>query len=149
MGFFSDHTELEEDDFEDFVEVARSMKTAEDIYFACVLDEDVADHFKKTKLIDRTPSFLLVDDRGEYQTINANELNDGEGGALAVAGIADWIRHKAVPTVGHLTGVSNVIFCYRRGCFVKVIWFSSVYRQIFNCTRKRDGQCWCYFWWVP
>ena len=121
MGFFSDHTELEEDDFEDFVEVARSMKTAEDIYFACVLDEDVADHFKKTKLIDRTPSFLLVDDRGEYQTINANELNDGEGGALAVAGIADWIRHKAVPTVGHLTGVSNVIFCYRRGCFVKVI----------------------------
>ena len=105
MGFFSDHEEIEEDDFEDFVEVAKSLKTAEDVYFGLVLDEDVARHFQKTKVIDRTPSFLLLDDRGEVQTINANELNDGEQGPQAVAGIADWIRRLAVPTVGHLTGV--------------------------------------------
>jgi hypothetical protein len=107
VGFFSDHEEVEEDDFEDYMEVARSLKTAEDIYFAVVLDEDVAAHFKQRRVIDRTPSFLLVDDRGEVQTINANELNDGEQGPLAVAGIADWIRHKSVPTVGHLTGVGR------------------------------------------
>ena len=109
VGFFSDHEGMEDDDFEDFEEVTRSKKTAEDIYFGCVLDEDVAAHFKKTKVIDRTPSFLLVDDRGEHQTINANELNDGEGGSLAVAGISEWIHHKSVPTVGHLTGVGLIL----------------------------------------
>jgi len=110
VGFFSDHEGMEDDDYEDFYEVARSKKTAEDIYFGCVVDEDVAAHFKKTKVIDRTPSFLLVDDRGESQTINANELNDGESSSLAVAGIAEWIHHKAVPTVGHLTGANFQLY---------------------------------------
>jgi hypothetical protein len=105
VGFFSDHEEIEEDDFEDYVEVAKSLKTADDIYFAVVLDEEVCAHFKRTKVVDRTPSFLLLDDRGERQTINANELNDGEQGPGAVASIADWIHTKSVPTVGHLTGV--------------------------------------------
>lgn len=103
IGFFSDHEEIEEDDYEDYIEVATEMKTLDDIYFAAVVNEDVARHFIKKKVIDRTPSYLLVDDRGDIQTINANELNDGEQGALSIASIADWIRHKSVPTVGHLT----------------------------------------------
>ena len=81
------------------------MKTLEDVYFGVVLDEDISRHYMKSKIIDRTPSFLLVDDRGEIHTINANELNDGEQGPQSVSSIADWIRLRSVPTVGHLTPV--------------------------------------------
>lgn len=83
MGFFSDPEELEEDDWEDFTEAAKTLKATADVYTGAVVDEAVSRHFMREGRIDRTPAFLLLDGGGSEHSINANELNDGEAGSAA------------------------------------------------------------------
>jgi len=100
VGFFSDHEVVEEDDFEEYMEVAANNQGNGDVYFGVVTDPDVADWFLINKTIDRTPSFLLVDDTGSYHAVNADEFY-GEN-----TGLDEWIKRQAVPTVGLLSNAN-------------------------------------------
>lgn len=80
IGFFSEHEDIEEDDYEDFIETGKSLQVIvvlilptalcaslcgllqkkEDIYFGVVTDAKVSKHFMQRKMIDRTPSIYLV-----------------------------------------------------------------------------------------
>lgn len=96
VGFFSDHLSIEEDDFEDFMAVAKDLQIRDDVYFAVVTNPAVCEDFKKEKMIDRTPSMLLFGDNG-MKSINLDELY-GEK-----IGVKEWINNNAISLVGKLT----------------------------------------------
>lgn len=96
IGFFSDHESIEEDDYDDFIEVAKDLQIKEDVYFAVATNPKVCSWFKSNKTIDRTPSVMLMGDNG-VKSINLDELY-GEK-----FGLKEWINKNAVPLVGKLT----------------------------------------------
>lgn len=98
VGFFSQHDDIEEDDYEDFLEVAKDLQSNEDIYFGVVTNKQVVKHFKQNKTIDRTPSLVIYgeDDAG-FHAINMDELY-GDG-----ANMKDWLLKQAIPLVGKMT----------------------------------------------
>lgn len=96
VGFFSEHEDIEEDDYEEFVEVAKDLQPNEDIFMAVVTNPKTSEWFKKNKTIDRTPSMLMIGE-GEKHTINIDELfGDGDG-------IKQWIIKNSIPLVGKMT----------------------------------------------
>jgi len=97
VGFFSDHQEIEEDDYDDFMQVARDLQVKEDVYFGVVTNKKTSSWFKTNKTIDRTPSVLLVGEDGKRKAINLDEFY-GEK-----IGLSEWIVQSAVPLVGKLT----------------------------------------------
>lgn len=97
VGFFSDHEEIEEDEYNDFQEIAEDMKANEDVYFAEVTSPKVAKFFKANKTIDRTPSVLLVGESGILKSINLDEMYDEK------LSLKDWVAFNAIPLVGKLT----------------------------------------------
>lgn len=97
VGFFSDHHEVEEDDYEEYIQAAKDLQSNEDIFFGVCTNPSVATEFKANRFIDRTPSMLLVNDDNVRHSINLDELyND--------MGIKEWLMKKSVPLVGELTG---------------------------------------------
>ena len=96
IGFFGDHSGIEEDDFDDYIEVAKDLQTKEDIYLATVTDSKICEYYKKKRAIDRTPSIILSGENG-MKTINLDELY-GEK-----YGLKEWINTNAIPLVGKLT----------------------------------------------
>jgi Thioredoxin-like domain len=94
VGFFSD--DMEEDDLDDFVEVAKDLQIKEDVYFAVVTDRKVCEWYKKDKTIDRTPSVILMGDNG-VRAINLDAMF-GEK-----FGLKEWINNNAIPLVGKMT----------------------------------------------
>ena len=94
VGFFSD--DMEEDDLDDFVEVAKDLQVKEDVYFAVVTDRKVCEWYKKNKTIDRTPSVILMGDNG-VRAINLDAMF-GEK-----FGLKEWINNNAIPLVGKMT----------------------------------------------
>ena len=60
IGFFSEHEDVEEDDYEDFVSIAKEFQVKEDIFFGIVTNAKTSGWFKNNKTIDRTPSILLI-----------------------------------------------------------------------------------------
>lgn len=99
VGFFSEHEDVEEDDYEDFLEVSKELQLNEDIYIAVVTSPSVCKHFKeKKKLIDRTPSILMIGDSEEYHSINLDEFY-GEN-----FGVKEWLLKKSIPLAGKITG---------------------------------------------
>ena len=94
VGFFSD--DMEEDDLDDFVEVAKDLQIKEDVYFAVVTDRKVCEWYKKNKTIDRTPSVILMGDNG-VRAINLDAMF-GEK-----FGLKEWINNNAIPLVGKMT----------------------------------------------
>ena len=96
IGFFADYEGIEEDDYEDFIEVAKDMQAREDVYFAVVTKPKVCEWYKKKKTIDRTPSVMLLGDNG-VKTINLDEFF-GEK-----FGLKEWIDKNAIPVLGKLT----------------------------------------------
>jgi Thioredoxin-like domain len=101
VGFFSD--DMEEDDHDDFVEVAKDMQIKEDVYFAVVTDRKVCEWYKKNKTIDRTPSVILMGDNG-VRTINLDAMF-GEK-----FGLKEWINNNAIPLVGKMTNANFKLY---------------------------------------
>ena len=96
IGFFADYSGIEEDDYDDYVEIAKDLQTKEDVYFGTVTNSKVCDFYKKNKTIDRTPSVILFGENG-IKAINLDELY-GEK-----YGLKEWINRNAIPLVGKLT----------------------------------------------
>ena len=59
IGFFSSHQDMEEDEHEEFLEVAKALRHRDDLHFGVVTAKKIAESFKKAKIIDRTPSLVL------------------------------------------------------------------------------------------
>ena len=98
IGFFSDYTGIEEDDYDDFVQTAKDLQSKEDIYFGVVIKSSIVDHYKKSlKLIDRTPSVYVIGETGIPHTINIDEFSDTK------IGLNEWIIAQSIPIVGKLT----------------------------------------------
>lgn len=97
IGFFSSHQDVEEDEYDEFMDLARDLQTKEDIFFGAVTSKSVAQIYKKNKTIDRTPSVLLVSEGGIRHTINLDEFIGEQ------IGLRDWIERKSIPLVGKLT----------------------------------------------
>jgi thioredoxin-like negative regulator of GroEL len=96
VGFFSEHEDVEEDDYQEFMEVAKELQLNEDTYFGVVTSPVTANWFKKNKTIDRTPSLLMVGDGNVRSTINLDELYGDN------AGIQAWIIKNSIPLVGKM-----------------------------------------------
>lgn len=97
VGFFSEHEDIEEDEYEDFMEVAKELQVNEDIYFGVVTKPATANWFKKNKTIDRTPSLVMRAEGGEQHAVNLDELFGDMGG------IKEWVAKHAIPLVGKMT----------------------------------------------
>ena len=97
VGFFSDHDGVEEDDYDDYMEVAKELQSNEDVYFGVVTNKKLSTVYKRNKSIDRTPSVMLVGADTAAKAINLDELY-GESG-----GLQQWIISNSVPLVGKLT----------------------------------------------
>lgn len=97
VGFFSSHLGIEEDEYEDFIDIAKELQSKEDVYFGVVTNAAVSKEYKAKKIIDRTPSLLLQRDKNTRFTINMDEFI-GED-----YGIKGWIERKSIPLVGKLT----------------------------------------------
>lgn len=98
VGFFSEHEDVEEDDYEDFIDAAKQLQGNADIYVGVVTSKSTCDHFKISKHIDRTPSMLMVDSEGAPQSVNLDEFYGDK------LNIKDWIVQHSIPVVGKLTG---------------------------------------------
>lgn len=59
VGFFSSHADMEEDEYDDFLQAAKLLQNKEDIYFGEVVREAVARAFMRERLVDRTPAVAL------------------------------------------------------------------------------------------
>lgn len=97
VGFFSEHEDMEEDEYNEFVETAEKFKANPSVHIAVVTDKKVASWYKKNKTIDRTPSVLLVGENNLIETIN---LDDFIGEKI---GIQEWIHQKSIPLVQKIT----------------------------------------------
>ena len=97
VGFFPQHEDIEEDEYEDFMDIAKDLKSNSDIYIGVVTSAKVANAFKANKTIDRTPSLLLLDSSDQYHSINLNELF-GDG-----VGPKEWIIKNSIPLVAKMT----------------------------------------------
>eukprot|EP00981_Chlorochromonas_danica_P004016 scaffold766_cov167-Ochromonas_danica.AAC.4 len=103
IGFFSDHKEVEEDDYEEFMEIAQELQSNEDLYFGIVTDRRVAQWFKTNKTIDRTPSILLEGEDSRH-TINLDELYGEQ------QGLKGWITSRSIPLVGKINGRNFALY---------------------------------------
>lgn len=128
VGFFSSPQDMEEDEYEEFIEVAQALRERDDLHFGVVTDKKVIKAFKATKIIDRSPSIVLYtpsasvldasnhkkrskskdksqggvapDGSRSYKATNLDELF-AEGANRG--GVQSWIVHNTVPLVGKLT----------------------------------------------
>lgn len=98
VGFFSEHEDIEEDDYEEFQEAAKDLQLNEAIYFGAVTNKATAKWFKNNKTIDRTPSLVLAGEQDNYHSINLDELFGDN------AGIPAWVQKYSIPLVGKITG---------------------------------------------
>eukprot|EP01034_Spumella_vulgaris_P021743 gene21743-27797_t len=97
VGFFSDYEGIEEDDHEEFIQIASELQTNEDVYFGAVTIRKTAEWFKTNGTVDRTPSMLLAGESGRIHTINLDELYGDKTGPK------EWILKNALPLVGKMT----------------------------------------------
>lgn len=104
VGFFSQHDDIEEDDYEDFLEVAKDLQSNEDIYFGVVTSKAVAKHFKANKTIDRTPSLVIYGEDEQFHSINMDELY-GERSSMK-----EWLLKQAIPLVGKMTPLNFALY---------------------------------------
>ena len=80
IGFFSEYEDVEEDDYDDYIQASKLFHHKEDVYFGRVIDPKVSRYFIDNKWIDRTPSLLLVGEDNSSRSINLDELyGDGMG----------------------------------------------------------------------
>mmetsp|Transcript_5623 Transcript_5623/g.9247 ORF Transcript_5623/g.9247 Transcript_5623/m.9247 type:complete len:748 (-) Transcript_5623:127-2370(-) len=105
VGFFSEHEDIEEDDYEEFIEAAKELQLNEDLYFGVVTNPKTAAWFKTNKTIDRTPSMLLMGEDDHPHAVNLDELYGSDDG-----GIKSWVLKNALPLVGKMTGQNFLMY---------------------------------------
>lgn len=98
VGFFTEHEDIEEDEYSDFIDVAKTFQAREDVYFGVVTKADTSKWFKQNKTIDRTPACLLVAVDGAKHVVTLNEFYGG-----AETSLQQWVSVRSVPAVGLLT----------------------------------------------
>ena len=94
VAFFREVSSMEEDEFEEYLELAKRLQFTPDIHFAVVTEASVSRQFIERRVIDRTPSLLLRAE-GATHTVNVNELD-------VVAGMQEWVETRAIPLVAKL-----------------------------------------------
>lgn len=130
VGFFSSPQDMEEDEYEEFIEVAQTLRERDDVHFGVVMDKKVVKAFKDAKIIDRSPSMILYTPSAATLDANKNrnmiksdkDKGKDRGATLDAArtykvtnldelfadgsnrgGVQSWIVHNTVPLVGKLT----------------------------------------------
>ena len=93
-----EHEDIEEDDYQEYLDTAKELQQNEDIYLGVVTNPKTSKWFKSNKTIDRTPAILIAGEDDSRKTINLDELY-GERSSTK-----EWILKSAVPLVGKLTG---------------------------------------------
>lgn len=104
VGFFSDPNGIEEDDYDEWFQIARKMQTKENIYFSSVTNKTLISQYKYNKYIDRTPSMIIQSENGLRSVMNLDELY-GDG-----IGIEQYLINAAVPLVGYLTNANFKLY---------------------------------------
>ena len=104
VGFFSEHEDIEEDEYDDFAAAAKVLHHKEDVYVAVVTNSKISRHFIDNKMIDRTPSMMMVGEENVPKAINLDELY-GDG-----VGIDGWIIQNSVPLVAKLIPENFLIY---------------------------------------
>ena len=104
VGFFTEYEDIEEDDYNEYIEVAKELQLNEDTYFGYVINPTIIKYYKKNKIIDRTPSLLMIGDGNITNTINLDELY-GEN-----IGISSWILKNSIPLVGKMTNNNFLLY---------------------------------------
>ena len=102
VAFFREAKGMEEEDYEEFVEIARRLQFTPDIYFAVVTKPLVSQRFIATRVIDRTPS-LLLSGEGLQRAINIDELD-------ADTGMQRWIETMSIPLVAKMDEQNFLIY---------------------------------------
>lgn len=96
VGFFSEHEDVEEDEYDEFMEIAKELQGNEDLYFGVVTKPSISTHYKKNRSIDRTPS-VLMQGEDKRHAVNLNELYGEQ------QGLKEWLLSHSIPLVGKLT----------------------------------------------
>lgn len=100
VGFFSAHKDMEEDEYDEFMQAAKQLQSKEDIYFGEVVHKAVSRAFMAKKLIDRTPAVLLLNrETGDQRSLNLDDFYEK-------VSLSEWILRNAIPLVGRLTGTN-------------------------------------------
>jgi thiol-disulfide isomerase/thioredoxin len=106
IGLFSDYKDIEEDEYQEFLEIAKELQNNEDIYFGIVNNnKTLISYLKKNHIIDRTPSvYIIARDTNIPYTINLDELYGEKGG------LKEWILSHSVPLVGRMTPMNFLLY---------------------------------------
>jgi thiol-disulfide isomerase/thioredoxin len=106
IGLFTDYKDIEEDEYEEFVEIAKDLQSNEDIYFGVVnTNKSLISFLKKNRTIDRTPSvYMMSSDMHTPHTINLDELYGEKGG------LKEWIMSHSIPLVGRMTPQNFLLY---------------------------------------
>ena len=106
IGFFTDYKDIEEDEYQEYLDIAKELQTNEDIYFGVVnTNKSFISYLKKNKIIDRTPSvYMISSDTNTSHTINLDELYGEKGG------LKEWIMSHSIPLVGRMTPQNFLLY---------------------------------------
>ena len=137
VRFFSPPADIEEDEYEEYMEIAKTMQFKETIYFASAFDRGTIETFKQAKIIDRTPSVLLYNTKIDIDSMkrvgDEEEKQDASTASSSMAledmykeqsyisgnldemyesrrSLQDWIQQHTVPLVGKLTNTNFQLY---------------------------------------
>ena len=102
--FIVEHQDIEEDEYEEFIDIAKELQVNEDMFFGIVTSKSVCNWFKSNKTIDRTPSVVVVGTDDSIKSINLNELYGDK------TSLKDWIIKNSIPLVGKLTNQNFAMY---------------------------------------
>ena len=108
IGFFTSPNDMEEDEYDEYIEIAKSMQYKETIYFGTVIDKEVIKAYKAGKIIDRTPSVLLyntyidIDSFKRHQKEEENDGSDGDGDGSSDMAFIDDLHKSQLYISGNL-----------------------------------------------
>ena len=131
VAFFRDASSMEEDEFDEFREVAKRLQFTLDIHFAVVTKPSVSRLFIERRVIDRTPSLLLTSEGATY-TVNFNELD-------IVTGLQHWVETRSIPLVAKLDE-QNFLLYERVGLPMLLMFLDLADEQLSNSPGLVGGQ---------
>ena len=131
VAFFRDAFSMEEDEYEEYLEVAKRLQFTPDIHFAVVTKPSISRQFMDRRVIDRTPSLLLRAEGAAY-TVNVNELD-------VVTGMQQWVETRATPLVAKLDE-HNFLIYERVGLPMLLLFLDLADEQLSNSPGVVGGQ---------
>lgn len=106
VGLFTDYEDIEEDEYQEYLDIAKELQNNEEIYFGVVnKNKTLINYLKSNKIIDRTPSvYMISSDIDTPYTINLDELYNEKGG------LKEWILQHSIPLVGRMTPQNFLLY---------------------------------------